>query len=111
MPQHELLPGVTTPDCPPRVVCDAHGAIRRARQRAVVRDFLQVSLVLGVDYLFMHWPRSRFPFLDRDHSLAFLRGMNVFLVVQLGLARALPNVWARRVAATWSRGERARFKA
>jgi hypothetical protein len=110
MPQHELLPGVTTPDCPPRVVCDAHGAIRRARQRAVVRDFLQVSLVLAVDYLFMHWPQSRFPFLGRGQSLEFLRGVNILIVVQMGLARALPNVFARRVAATWSRRERDRFK-
>ena len=111
MPNQELLPGVTTSDCPPRIACDAHATIRRARQRAVVRDFLQISLVLAVDYLFMHWPSSRFPFLDRGHSLTFLRGVNFVIVAEMWLARALPKWWARRIAGTWSRRERERFKA
>ncbi len=111
MPKPELLPGVTTDGCPPRVACDAHAAIRRARVRAGVRDFLQISLILAVDYLFIHWPESRMPFLDRGQSLAFLRGVNFVIVAHLWLARALPKWWARRIAGTWSRRERERFKA
>src|SRR5687767_10178819 len=111
MPKPTLLPGVAPSDCPPRVVCDAHATIRRARTRAVVRDFLQISLVLAVDYLFMYWPSSRFPFLDRDQSLMFLRGVNFLIVGEMWLARALPTWWARRIAETWSRRERERFRA
>lgn len=110
MPKPKLLPGVAPSDCPPVVVCDAHATIRRARTRAVVRDFLQITLVLAVDYLFVYWPSSRFPFLDRGQSLMFLRGVNILIVGEMWLARALPKWWARRIAGTWSRSERARFK-
>jgi hypothetical protein len=110
MPTRDLLPGVTTDSCPPRVVFDAHTAIRKARWRALVRDTTQIALLLSVDYLFIHWPESRMPFLDRHASLAFLRGVNVVAVADLWLTRALPKWWARRVAATWSRTERERFK-
>ena len=111
MPRHQLLPGVSSSGTPPRVVCDAHAAIRHARQRAIVRDFLQVSLVFAMDYLFVHWPRTRFPFVDREQSLVLLRGVNLAIVAALVLARALPTWWARRIAATWSRRERDRFRA
>jgi hypothetical protein len=110
MPNSELLPGVTTPDCPPRVACDARAAIRKARLRAGIRDALQISLVLAVDYLFIYWPDSRVPFLDRHQSLEFLRGVNFLLIADLWLARALPKWWARRIAGTWSRRERERFR-
>jgi hypothetical protein len=111
MPKPELLPGVTTDGCPPRVACDAHAAIRRAKRTAVVRDVLQISLLLAVDYLFVHWPDSRMPFLNRPQSLAFLRGVNLVLVAHFWLVRALPKWWARRIAGTWSRRERERFRA
>jgi hypothetical protein len=110
MTNDELLPGVTSTDCPPRIACDAHATIRRARQRVVVRQMLQISLVFGVDYLFVHWSGSRFPFLDRGQSMTFLRGVNLVIVVELWLSRALPKWWARRIAETWSRRERERFK-
>lgn len=110
MPKNELLPGVSTSSCPPRVVCDAHDAIRRARRRAWVRDGLQLSLLLAVDYLFVHWPESRMPFLDRGASLALLRWVNLGIVAHLGLARALPRWSAKRIAATWSRPEREKFR-
>jgi len=110
MPKHDLLPGVESAGCPPRVACDAHLAIRRARRRALVRDGLQVSFILAVDYLFGHWPDSRLPFLDRMHSLAFLCGVNLLVVVDLWLSRVLPKWRARRIAGTWSRRERERFK-
>jgi hypothetical protein len=111
MRKEELLPGVTSKGCPPAVICDAHAAIRRARVRAGFRDFLQVALVLAVDYLFAHWPRTRFPYLDRVESLAFLKGMNLVIIAELWLSRAVPKWWARRIATTWSRRERERFKA
>jgi hypothetical protein len=110
MPKNDLLPGVDAAGCPPRVACDAHVSIRRARRRALVRDALQVSFILAVDYLFGHWPDSRLPFLDRMQSLAFLCGVNLLVVADFWLSRALPKWWARRIAGTWSRRERERFK-
>jgi hypothetical protein len=80
------------------VACDAHTAIRGARRRAWLRD-----------YLFVRWPESRMPFLDRGASLAALRGMNFAIVGHLWLTRALPKWWARRIAATWCRSEREKF--
>lgn len=110
MPKDELLPGVSTSSCPPLVVCDAHDAIRRARRRAWLRDGLQLSLLIGVDYLFMRWPESRMPFLERTSSLALLRGMNVAILGHVWLTRALPKWWARRIAATWCRSEQEKFR-
>jgi hypothetical protein len=111
MPARELLPGVTTDSCPPRVVCDAHAAIRGARRRALIRDGVQISLLLAVDYLFVYWPESRLPFIDRHASLALLRAVNFVAVADLWLSRALPKWWAKRIAGTWSRTEREKFKA
>lgn len=111
MPSNDdLLPGVTTRSCPPRVVCDARGAIRSARLRARLRELFQISLLLGIDYLFVHWPESRMPFLDRRDSLDLLRVMNGVIIIELWLTHALPKLWAKRIAETWSRGERAKFK-
>lgn len=109
MPKDQLLPGVTTEECPPRVVCDAKAAIRAARRRAIIRQTLQVVLILAVDYLFIRWPESRMPFLDRAESLNLLRVVNVLVVADLWLSRALPKWSAKRIAATWSRKERERF--
>ena len=111
MAKNELLPGVSTTSCPPRVVCDAHDAIRRARRRVWLRDGIQISLLFAVDWLFVHWPDSRMPFVDRATSLAFLRGANVMLVGQLWLTRAFPKWSARRISATWCRSEREKFQA
>lgn len=109
MPKPELLPGVTSEHCPPAVVCDAHAAIRKARRRALVRDVVLIALVASVDYLFFHWPESHIPFLDRGSSLTMLRWVNVLLVADLWLVRALPKWWARRISETWCRAERERF--
>ena len=109
MPKNELLPGVSTRSCPPRVACDAHDAIKRARRRAWVRDGIQITLLLGVDYLFVHWPESRLPFMDRGTSLSFLRGVNFAMAGHLWLARTLPKWTAKRIASTWSRPEREKF--
>ena len=109
MPKPELLPGVADDSCPPRVVCDARTAIRRARRRALLRDVLQIVLILAVDYLFVHWPESRLPFLDRDSSFAFLRMANGAVIADLWLRRAMPKWSAKRIAGTWCRTERERF--
>lgn len=109
MPNPELLPGVTADSCPPRVVCDARAAIRKARRRAIARDAVLIVLVASVDYLFIYWPESRLPFLDRLQTLTAIRWVNVLLVADLWLMRALPKWWARRISETWCRSERERF--
>jgi len=111
MPKDQMLPGVSTTACPPRVVCDAHRAIGAARRRVFLRDGLQFSLLISVDFLFMYWPESRMPFMERHTSLTFLRAMNVAIVGHLWLARALPKWYAKRIAATWCRSEREKFQA
>ncbi|HUR82039.1 MAG TPA: hypothetical protein VM733_14840 [Thermoanaerobaculia bacterium] len=111
MPKQELLPGVSTTSCPPRVVCDAHAEIRRARRRVWIRDGVQLALLLAVDWLFVHWPDSRMPYADRHASLAFLRGANLVIISHLWLTRAMPKWSARRIATTWCRSEREKFLA
>jgi hypothetical protein len=110
MPKNELLPGVSTTSCPPRVACDAHAAIRRARRRVWIRDGVQLALLLGVDWLFVHWPDSRMPFAERTTSLAFLRGANLMIFGHVWLTRALPKWTAKRISATWCRSEREKFQ-
>jgi hypothetical protein len=109
MPTPELLPGVTTADCPPRVLCDARSAIRKARRRALVRDAVLVVMIAAVDWLFLRWPEARMPFLGRHASMSLLAWTNVLLVADLWLMRALPKWWARRIAGTWCRAEREKF--
>lgn len=112
MPKPDLLPGVTTVACPPDVVCDARGAIRKARRRAMMRDAAQLSLLVAVDWLFMRWPDARVPFLDRNQSLTLLEITNAAVAAHLWWARVLMPRWAaRRIAATWSRAEQQRFTA
>jgi hypothetical protein len=110
MPTRELLPGVTSAACPPAVVCDARSEIKRARRRAFLRDAAQVVLLASVDYLFVQWPESRLPFLDRAESLLALRGINVLMIADVWMARALPKWSARRIASTWCRSEQERFR-
>ena len=109
MPTRTLLPGVTDDSCPPLVVCDARGAWRKARRRALLRDGTQIVLLVAVDWLFAHWPESRLPFADRGLSLTMLRGVNAGIAAHLWLSRALPRWRARLVATTWSRSEREKF--
>jgi hypothetical protein len=110
MPKDELLPGVTTPACPPPVVCDAHRTIRSARRRALARDAAQLTVLAAVDYLFIRWPESRVPFLNRGQSLTVLTATNAAIAAHLWSMRYLvPRFMAWRAATTWSRTERARF--
>jgi hypothetical protein len=48
--------------------------------------------------------------MDRDSSLSFLRCVNFVAVADLWLTRALPKWWAKRIAGTWSRIEREKFR-
>ena len=110
MPKDELLPGVTVAACPPAVVCDARGAIRKARRRALARDIAQVTVLFAVDYLFLRWPEARVPLLDRHESLRVVELTNAVVAVQMFCARYLIPRWnAYRAATTWSRAERERF--
>jgi hypothetical protein len=109
MPTKDLLPGVTTDSCPPRVACDAHEAIRKARRRALLKDVGQLTLLLGVDWLFLRWPEARVPFLGRAESMVILRGVNALAIADLWLTRALPKWSAMRIASTWCRSEREKF--
>jgi hypothetical protein len=109
MPRTELLPGVTATECPPAVVFDSRGAIRKARRRAIARDVLDVVLLLGVDYLFLKWPETHVPLMGRENSLLFLAAANAIFIGYVWLSRAVPKWSARRVAATWCLAERARF--
>ena len=109
MPRAELLPGVSADTCPPRVACDARAAIRRARRRAIVQDVLQLALLAALDWLFIRWPASHVPGLDRYDSLAVVGALNGAALTWLWLARAMPRWTARRIASTWCSAERLRF--
>ncbi|MDQ3281137.1 MAG: hypothetical protein M3Q69_06970 [Acidobacteriota bacterium] len=111
MPTSELLPGVSDDSCPPRVVCDAHAAIKRARRRVWLREALQLTVLLAADALFLQWPHSRMPFLDREHSRMLLQSMNLIVIADLWRVRAMPKWNAKRIASTWCRAERDRFRA
>lgn len=109
MANDALLPGVTRTQVPPAVVFDSRDAIRRARRRRVLRDVIDIVLLVAVDALFVRWPSTHVPFLDRQDSLFLLAALNVAVLGYLWLARVLPAWSARRVAATWSAAERTRF--
>jgi hypothetical protein len=110
MPTRDLLPGVSTDSCPPVVVCDAHDAIRKARRRALLRDISALTMLVGVDWLFLRWPEARVPFLGRHESVNILRGVNALAIADLWLTRAMPKWTAMRIAATWCRSEREKFQ-
>ena len=109
MPTTDLLPGVTAAACPPAVVFDSRAAIKRARRKAIAHDVLDVALLAAVDYLFIRWPDTHVPLLDRGDSLVFLAAANAALVTYFWMARVMPRWSARRVATTWCLAERARF--
>ena len=104
-----LLPGVSGAGAPPPVVIDSRAVVTRARRRAVVRDVIDLLLLVCVDGLFLRWPHAHVPLLDRHDSLLVLLGLNAMLLGYVWLVRAIPRWTARRVAATWCLAERARF--
>jgi hypothetical protein len=104
-----LLPGVSDAGAPPPVVIDSRRVVAGARRRAIVRDVVDLLLLVCVDGLFLRWPLAHVPFLDRHDSLLVLLGLNAMLLGYVWLARAVPRWTARRVATTWCLAERARF--
>ena len=109
MERHEILPGVS-PEIPrPIVVCESMHAVRRARRQALLRDVLDIALLIAVDVFFVHWPHARVPLLDRGASLELLVAVNALLLGYLWISRALPRWRARRVAATWTVAEQTRL--
>ena len=104
-----LLPGVSDAEAPPLVITNSRAVVARARRRAIVRDVIDLLLLVCVDGLFLRWPLAHVPFLDRYDSLLVLLGLNAMLAGYFWLARAVPRWTASRVAATWSLPERASF--
>jgi hypothetical protein len=107
--RRSLLPGVSDAGAPPPVIIDSRAVVARARLRAIVRDVIDLLLLVCVDGLFLRWPLAHVPFLDRYDSLMVLIALNALLLGYVWLARSLPRWTARRVATTWSLAERARF--
>jgi hypothetical protein len=107
--RRSLLPGVADAGVPPAIVFDSRAVIVRARRRALLRDALDLVLLLCVDGLFLGWPRTHVPLLGRDDSLLALAALNGLMIVILWISRTLPRWRARRVATTWCPDERARF--
>ena len=106
---HELLPGVTAAPTPPAVVVQSRRIIRRARLHAALRDVANLLLLIGVDWLFVHWPSTHVPLLSRHDSLNLLIGIHLVVLGYIWFARRWPHWRARRVAATWCAAERSRF--
>ena len=75
-----------------------------------MREAFQLALMVIVDLLFVTWQSSRFPLMDRVHSIEFLLAWNAAFIAQLCLSRIIPLWSARRVASTWCPGERMRFR-
>lgn len=109
MPKIELLPGVTSSECPPVVVCNSRRMIVRARRRAALYDVMQLALILAVDFLFLHWPSTHVPLLDRKTSVIVLLAANSVAITSACLSRLVPPWSARRTASTWCAAERRRF--
>ena len=109
MARRDLLPGIVTDACPPLVVFDSKRAIKRARRRAILRDLAQLVLLAGVDWMFVRWPYSHVPSLDRAQTLFVVALLNAGLLTHIIVSRTFPKWSARRIAATWCLSERARF--
>jgi len=109
MTRRDLLPGISPDSGSPVTVAESHRAIRRARFRAALRDISQIFLLVGVDYFFVVWPSAHVPMLDRGSSVIVLAVLNSIVMSHILLSRLVPRMTAKRIAATWSLRERARF--
>lgn len=105
----DLIPGVQPPRRPPVDRDALEREMARHRRRAAVEDLLDCAVLIVVDLLFLLWPEAKVPFLDRDATLALLLFANVLTVAGYVRSRILPVWKARRIAATWSAAEQARF--
>jgi hypothetical protein len=108
-PARQLLPGVKHAESPPHVVFQSRSVVVRARRRALLRDVADLMLLIAVDVLFVRFPQTHVPLLDRRNSLWLLLALNATLIAYVWFARALPRWRARRVAATWTADERGWF--
>ena len=104
-----LLPGVANAGAPPAIVFESRRVIARARRGAALRDALDLALLGSVDGLFLGWPRTHIPLLDRHESLLILGAVNLGMIAFLYLSRTLPAWRARRMASTWCPAEKRRF--
>jgi hypothetical protein len=109
MDTRNLLPGVTTDGYEPKVRCDSRPIIVRARRLTMLRDIAQLLIVVAVDWLFVRWPLSHVPVLDRHDSVLLVVLFNAIVLAHVIVSRKLPHWSARRIAATWSAAERTKF--
>jgi hypothetical protein len=109
MAKPDLLPGVVTDSCPPRVVVDSRTLVTRARRRAAIRDTANLLLLVLVDYVALRWPATHVPFFDREDSIVLLAIANAVIVTHIVMSRLIARMAARRIASTWCLRERARF--
>jgi hypothetical protein len=110
MPAHsQFLPGVVREGPRPVVRCDSKRVIQDARRRAVLREAVQLLLLLVVDVFCARFPMTHVPLLSRVQSLDLVALFNVALAAHVILGRTFPRWKARRVATTWSVTERQRF--
>jgi hypothetical protein len=104
-----LLPGVIEVASAPNVVCESRRVIAAARRWAMIRDACNLLLLASVDWLFLHWPHTHVPLLDRSTSVLILVAVNALSIAYMWSARVLPRWRARRVASTWCSAERDRL--
>ena len=109
MARRDLLPGVRTDSCPPRVVLSSRELVLRARRRAFLRDAANLVLLAIVDYVAIHWPSTHIPFIAREDSVVLLALVNAAFLTQMIMSRLIARWSARRIATTWCLRERARF--
>ncbi len=109
MPKSDLLPGVVTDSCPPAVVIDSRHTVRKARRRALFRDVANLVILGAVDYVSLRWPAAHIPLVNREQSMLLVGLLNATVVTHIVMTRVAARLAARRIAATWSLRERARF--
>lgn len=107
----ELLPGVAGPaTVQPQPVYRPHEDVQRARRRAVTRGVIDAAILLAIDVFVFVWSDARLPFVSRANTLIVLAVIHVGVVCYWYASRKMPIWKARRIAATWSSDERARFR-
>jgi hypothetical protein len=109
MSDSDLIPGVEGPRATHVDARQLAAEHARARRRAAVEDLLDCAMLIVVNLIFLLWSEARVPFLSRDTTLLLLLAANLLTVAGYVRARILPLWKARRIAATWSPAERARF--
>ena len=89
---------------------DGRAEVARARRLANIRDIIDTILLLAVDWLFITWESVHIPLLTRWQSLIVLLVVHALFGVYVLATRIIPAIRARRIASTWERQERERFK-